>query len=130
MRGNAPAVAALRGAGAVLLGKANLHEVGVGMTGLNLAHGTARNPHDPARFCGGSSSGCAAAVAAGVCPFAIGAQLRMRAALLSICLTSDSGETHMLLGLWYIVTSQAPPQTLYPHTKVTLALGWDPGARH
>ncbi|KAK9841850.1 hypothetical protein WJX81_007196 [Elliptochloris bilobata] len=72
VRGDAPAVTALRRAGAVLLGKANLHEVGVGMTGLNLAHGTARNPHDPARFCGGSSSGCAAAVAAGICPFAIG----------------------------------------------------------
>jgi len=74
VRGDAPAVAALRAAGAVLLGKANLHEVGVGMTGLNLAHGTARNPHDPGRFCGGSSSGCAAAVAAGVCTFALGAR--------------------------------------------------------
>lgn len=73
VRGDAPAVAALRAAGAVLLGKANLHEVGVGMTGLNLAHGTPRNPHDPTRFCGGSSSGCAAAVAAGMCVFAIGA---------------------------------------------------------
>lgn len=81
MRGDAPAVAALRGAGAVLLGKANLHEAGVGMTGLNLAHGTARNPHDPARFCGGSSSGCAAVVAAGVCPFAIGARERACAQL-------------------------------------------------
>jgi Asp-tRNA(Asn)/Glu-tRNA(Gln) amidotransferase A subunit family amidase len=75
VRGDAPAVAELRAAGAVLLGKANLHEVGVGMTGLNLAHGTARNPHDAARFCGGSSSGCAAAVAAGVCTFALGARL-------------------------------------------------------
>lgn len=74
VHGDAPAVAALRAAGAVLLGKANLHEVGVGMTGLNLAHGTARNPHDPGRFCGGSSSGCAAAVAAGVCTFALGAR--------------------------------------------------------
>jgi len=67
-----PSAAALRAAGAVLLGKANCHEAGVGMTGLNPHWGTARNPHDFARHAGGSSSGSAAAVAAGVAAFALG----------------------------------------------------------
>ena len=95
VRGDAPAVAALRAAGAVLLGKANLHEAGVGMTGLNLAHGTARNPHDPARFCGGSSSGCAAAVAAGVCVFAIGSSPPVLSFMFAHCPTPP-GHVFML----------------------------------
>jgi hypothetical protein len=69
---DAPAVAALRACGAVLLGKANCHEAGVGMTGLNPVWGTPRNPHDTGRFAGGSSSGSAAAVAAGLAAFALG----------------------------------------------------------
>ena len=67
-----PSAAALRAAGALLLGKANCHEAGVGMTGLDPHWGTARNPHDFARHAGGSSSGSAAAVAAGVAAFALG----------------------------------------------------------
>nr|ARQ20723.1 lipid body protein [Lobosphaera incisa] len=69
---DAPMVAALRATGAMLIGKANLHEIGLGTTGMNIRWGTARNPHDPAKFTGGSSSGSAAIVAAGLCPFAIG----------------------------------------------------------
>ena len=45
---------------------------GLGTTGLNLLTGTARNPHSTAHHTGGSSSGCAAIVAAGLCPFALG----------------------------------------------------------
>lgn len=77
--GNAPAdkdatvVRRLREAGALLIGKACMHEIGIGVTGVNPHHGAARNPHDPARMTGGSSSGPAAAVAAGLCPVAIGA---------------------------------------------------------
>ena len=66
-------VARMRAAGAVLIGKANMHEIGIGVTGLNPIHGTSRNPYDPAHFSGGSSSGSAVAVAAGLCPAAIGA---------------------------------------------------------
>jgi len=72
VRADCPAAAALRAAGALLLGKSNCHEAGVGMTGLNPHWGTARNPHDFARHAGGSSSGSAAAVAAGVAAFALG----------------------------------------------------------
>ncbi len=67
------AVSRLRKAGALLIGKANMHEIGLGVTGINPHHGSARNPYDPARATGGSSSGPAAAVAAGVCPVSLGA---------------------------------------------------------
>ena len=70
---DATVVARVRAAGGVLIGKTNMHEIGLGVTGLNVHHGAARNPYDPARHTGGSSSGSAAAVAAGICPVAIGA---------------------------------------------------------
>lgn len=66
-------VARLRAAGALLIGKTNMHEIGIGVTGLNPHHGTPRNPYNPACYTGGSSSGSAAAVAAGFCPVAVGA---------------------------------------------------------
>jgi Asp-tRNA(Asn)/Glu-tRNA(Gln) amidotransferase A subunit family amidase len=66
-------VARMRAAGALLIGKANMHEVGIGVTGLNPHHGTARNPYHPGHYTGGSSSGPGAAVASGLCPVAIGA---------------------------------------------------------
>jgi len=63
----------LRARGAMLIGKANMHEIGLGVTGLNTHHGTARNPYQPDHHTGGSSSGSAAAVASGLCPIAVGA---------------------------------------------------------
>ena len=77
--GKAPAaedstvVARLRSAGALLIGKTNMHEIGINVTGLNPVHGTTRNPYNPNHFTGGSSSGSATAVAAGIVPVAIGA---------------------------------------------------------
>jgi Asp-tRNA(Asn)/Glu-tRNA(Gln) amidotransferase A subunit family amidase len=65
-------VARLRAAGALLLGKANMNELGLDPCGFNAHFGTTRNPYDPARDPGGSSCGPAAAVAAGLCPLAIG----------------------------------------------------------
>ncbi|MFH1468925.1 MAG: amidase [Pseudomonadota bacterium] len=69
---DATAVARLRAAGAVLLGKVNMHEIGIGVTGLNPHHGACRNPYAPGHVTGGSSSGSAAAVAAGFCPITVG----------------------------------------------------------
>jgi Asp-tRNA(Asn)/Glu-tRNA(Gln) amidotransferase A subunit family amidase len=66
-------VARMRAAGALLIGKCNMHEIGIGVTGLNPHHGTCRNPYDPNHHTGGSSSGPAAAVASGFGPVAIGA---------------------------------------------------------
>jgi Asp-tRNA(Asn)/Glu-tRNA(Gln) amidotransferase A subunit family amidase len=66
-------VARLRNAGALLIGKTNMHEIGILPNSLNAHHGPVRNPYAPAREAGGSSSGSAAAVAAGLCAAAIGA---------------------------------------------------------
>ena len=63
---DAPAIAHLRQAGAVFVGKTNLHEFAFGTTNEDSAFGPARNPHDPSRSPGGSSGGSAASVAAGM----------------------------------------------------------------
>lgn len=68
---NATAVQQLLDAGAVPLGKANMHELAFGITSANGHFGAVRNPHDPARIAGGSSGGTASAVAAGI-PFGLG----------------------------------------------------------
>src|ERR1700737_5399505 len=64
---DAPVVVMLKEAGAVLLGKTNMHEFAYGVTSNNPHYGPVRNPWDPARIPGGSSGGSAAAVAAGLC---------------------------------------------------------------
>jgi Asp-tRNA(Asn)/Glu-tRNA(Gln) amidotransferase A subunit family amidase len=66
-------VARLRAAGALLIGKANMNEIGINPDGFNLHHGTIRNPYNLEHDPGGSSGGSAAAVAAGFCPVAVGA---------------------------------------------------------
>jgi aspartyl-tRNA(Asn)/glutamyl-tRNA(Gln) amidotransferase subunit A len=63
---DAPVVARLRDAGAVIIGKTNLHEFALGTTSDESAFGPVRNPHDPTRSPGGSSGGSGAAVAAGM----------------------------------------------------------------
>jgi Asp-tRNA(Asn)/Glu-tRNA(Gln) amidotransferase A subunit family amidase len=70
---DATVVARMRAAGALLIGKTNMHEIGINVTGLNPHHGTTRNPYNTNHFTGGSSSGSATAVAAGLVPVALGA---------------------------------------------------------
>ncbi len=65
-------VARLHELGAVLAGKAQLHEFAYGLTGENPHYGDCEHPRFPGRTTGGSSSGSAALVAAGVVPFALG----------------------------------------------------------
>ncbi|HTE64323.1 MAG TPA: amidase family protein [Solirubrobacteraceae bacterium] len=69
---DAPVVARLAAAGMVCVGKTNLSELAYSGLGLNPHFGTPRNPHGSGRAPGGSSSGSAVAVAAGVVPCAIG----------------------------------------------------------
>jgi aspartyl-tRNA(Asn)/glutamyl-tRNA(Gln) amidotransferase subunit A len=69
---DATVVRKLREAGAVLLGKLNLHEFAFGATGARSHFGPARNPWDLERIPGGSSSGSGAAVATGLCYAALG----------------------------------------------------------
>ncbi|MFF4236543.1 amidase [Actinomadura geliboluensis] len=69
---DAACVAALRDAGAVIVGKTGTQEFAFGATGDVSASGPVRNPRDRERMSGGSSSGSAAAVAAGTVPLALG----------------------------------------------------------
>lgn len=69
---NAPVIQTLLDAGAILLGKTNLHELSAGFTTNNAFTGPTRNPYDPDRIPGGSSGGNGAALAARLAPLAIG----------------------------------------------------------
>jgi aspartyl-tRNA(Asn)/glutamyl-tRNA(Gln) amidotransferase subunit A len=69
---DAEAVALLRRLGAVVLGRTHLHELAMGITGENPRLGTPRNPHDPTRLPGGSSSGSAVSVAGGLALASLG----------------------------------------------------------
>jgi len=85
---DATSVARLRAAGAVLIGKTNLHEFAYGVTTESSYFGPTRNPWDPKRVAGGSSGGSGAAVAAGLCGAATGSDtggsIRIPAALCGI----------------------------------------------
>jgi len=75
---DAPAVARLRAAGAVIVGRTNMVEFAFGVVGTNPHYGTPRNPYDRAggRVPGGSSSGAAVAQADGMCAIALGTDTR------------------------------------------------------
>ncbi|KAL8477434.1 hypothetical protein ACS0TY_029650 [Phlomoides rotata] len=71
-KSDASCVSRLRSCGAMIVGKTNMHELGAGISGINPHYGAVRNPYDRRRITGGSSSGSAAVVAAGLCPVALG----------------------------------------------------------
>jgi len=85
---DATAVARLRAAGVVLLGKTNLHEFAYGVTSDSSYFGPTRNPWDLERVSGGSSGGSGAALAAGLCALATGTDtggsIRIPAALCGV----------------------------------------------
>jgi aspartyl-tRNA(Asn)/glutamyl-tRNA(Gln) amidotransferase subunit A len=69
---DAVVVERLRAAGAIIIGKTNLHEFAYGTTSEDSAYGAVRNPRDTTRSAGGSSGGSAAALAAGLCAGSVG----------------------------------------------------------
>jgi indoleacetamide hydrolase len=85
---DAPIVRKLRNAGAIVLGKSNLHELSLGWTSNNQAFGAVHNPYDPTRIPGGSSGGTATAVAARMAPLGVAedtmSSIRIPAALCGI----------------------------------------------
>ncbi|KAK7350922.1 hypothetical protein VNO77_09984 [Canavalia gladiata] len=78
----------LRSCGAILVGKTNMHELGSGTSGINPHYGPTRNPYGTNKIAGGSSSGSASVVSAGLCPVALGVDgggsVRMPAALCGV----------------------------------------------
>ena len=85
---NAFVVQQLKNAGAIILGKTNLHEIALGVTNNNPHFGPCRNPHDPKRISGGSSGGSAVAVATNMVLAALGTDtggsIRIPAALCGV----------------------------------------------
>jgi len=69
---DASTVSALLDAGAILLGKTNLHELAFGVTSKNEHFGAVGNPYDPVRVAGGSSGGTASAISAGMASAGLG----------------------------------------------------------
>ena len=85
---NATVVEKLESSGAILIGKLNMHELAFGTTGKNFYYGDCTNPWDTKKITGGSSSGSAAAVSAGLCMGSLGTDtggsIRIPAALCGI----------------------------------------------
>ena len=85
---DAPVITRLRKRGHAVVGKANMHEFALGPTSENPHYGPVRNPRDRARVAGGSSGGSAAAVALGLCDWAMGSDsggsIRIPAALCGV----------------------------------------------
>ncbi|HZG92994.1 MAG TPA: amidase [Pseudonocardia sp.] len=107
--GTSTVVARLQAAGAVLLGRTNSPEFGLNVTTEPRLWGPTRNPHDPTRSAGGSSGGSAAAVAAGLVPFAH---------------ATDSGGSIRIPAAWCGVVGFKPTRQLNP-TGPFRHDGWD-----
>lgn len=69
---DSPVVANLKAAGAIVLAKANMHELAFGITSDNHAFGAVTNPYNTSMFAGGSSGGTASAVSGGLAPIGLG----------------------------------------------------------
>ena len=98
-----------RAAGARIVGKANLHELAFGTSGLNQWSGTPVNPIDPRRIPGGSSSGSAVAVATDLADVAIGSDtggsIRIPAAFCGVCGLKTTFGRIPLEGVWPLAKS-------------------------
>jgi aspartyl-tRNA(Asn)/glutamyl-tRNA(Gln) amidotransferase subunit A len=132
---DATSVARLRAAGAVILGKTNLHEFAYGVTTDSSFFGPTRNPWDVTRVAGGSSGGSTAAVAAGLCAATTGSDtggsIRIPAALCGIVgLKPTYGRIscHGLLPLSWTLDHPGPmARTVYGAAAMLTAMaGYDP----
>lgn len=102
-------VAAVRAAGAIVVGKTNVPEFGAGGNSTNPVYGATGNPFDPERTCGGSSGGSAVALATGMVPLATG---------------SDTGGSLRLPAAFCGVVGHRPSPGLVPSER--RSFGWAP----
>jgi aspartyl-tRNA(Asn)/glutamyl-tRNA(Gln) amidotransferase subunit A len=121
---DAPVTAALRDAGAVLLGKLNMDSAALNATGDNPHFGRIENPHKAGHTPGGSSSGSAAAVAAGLCAGALGSDtlgsVRLPAAY---CGIAGHKPTHGLVSIRGVVPVAPPFDQVGPMARGVRGLG-------
>lgn len=103
-RANSPVFDTFRDAGAVLIGKSSLSDLGLPPEASNFIRGSTRNPVDPRRTAGGSSGGSAAAVALGMAAFDwgtdIGGSIRLPAGFCQVLGLRLSSETWPIEGLF------------------------------
>ncbi len=102
-------VAAVRAAGAIVVGKTNVPEFGAGANTNNPVYGATGNPFDPPRICGGSSGGSAVALATGMLP---------------ICTGSDTGGSLRIPAAFCGIVGFRPSPGLVPSER--RPLGWTP----
>ncbi|MES3003796.1 MAG: amidase [Pseudomonadota bacterium] len=100
------AVAAIRDAGGIVIGKTNIPEMSIGGNTVNRLFGATGNPFDPSLTCGGSSGGSAVALAAGMAPLATG---------------SDTGGSLRLPASFCGVVAHRPSAGVVAHPKRTMA---------
>lgn len=132
---DATVIARVRQAGAVSLGRANMDEFAMGGSGEYSAYGVTYNPWDMTRSPGGSSSGSAAAVAAGLVPFAFGSEtggsIRQPASFCNLVGMYPTYGLHSRYGLMAFASSSDQPgiftRTVYDTALVMSAIsGHDP----
>ncbi|MGH9296637.1 MAG: amidase [Acidimicrobiales bacterium] len=106
---DASCIEVMKAAGAVLVGKTNLHELAFGTSGVNPWYGTPGNPVDPGRIPGGSSSGSAVAVALGLADVAIGSDtggsIRIPAACCGVVGLKTTHGCLSMEGVWPLAPS-------------------------
>ena len=125
---DAAAVAAVRAAGGILVGKTQTHEFAWGITSINQTMGSARNPWDPGRVAGGSSGGSAVALAARFVPLALGSDtggsIRIPTAFCGVAGLKPTYGRIRTAGLWPLAPSldHAGPMARTP-ADLALLLG-------
>jgi aspartyl-tRNA(Asn)/glutamyl-tRNA(Gln) amidotransferase subunit A len=116
---DAPAVARLRAAGAVIIGQTSMTELGLSPLGANPHRRMPRNPHDRSRLAGGSSTGSAVAVATGVTPVSLGCDgggsIRIPAALCGVFGLKPTFGRIPAVGMGFEVALGAPGATSVVH---------------